>query len=75
MKIRFFIEDMHLPQMISKYISGHLITRTANEKHRKQNCKMSVSRMDNGITNWSLKTVQTKGPKCQRKTENQVSQL
>jgi hypothetical protein len=30
----FFIEDTHLPQKISKCISGHLITRTANEKTR-----------------------------------------
>jgi hypothetical protein len=34
MKIHFFIEDTHLPQNISKYISSHLITRTANEKPR-----------------------------------------
>jgi hypothetical protein len=30
----FFIEDTHLPQMISKRIISHLITRTANEKPR-----------------------------------------
>jgi hypothetical protein len=32
MKIHFFIEDTHLPPKISKCISSHLITRTANEK-------------------------------------------
>jgi hypothetical protein len=37
MKILFFIEDTHLPQMISKCISIHLITGTANEKPREQN--------------------------------------
>jgi hypothetical protein len=34
MKIHFFIEDTHLPKKISKRISSHLITRTANEKPR-----------------------------------------
>jgi hypothetical protein len=34
MKIHLFIEDMHLPPKISKCISSHLITRTANEKPR-----------------------------------------
>jgi hypothetical protein len=34
MKIHFFIEDTHLPKKISKCISSHLITRTANEKPR-----------------------------------------
>jgi hypothetical protein len=32
MKIHFFIEDTHLPPMISKCTNSHLITRTANEK-------------------------------------------
>jgi hypothetical protein len=30
----FFTEDTQLPQMISKCISSHLVTHTANEKSR-----------------------------------------
>jgi hypothetical protein len=40
MKIHFFIEDTHLPTKISKCISSHLITRTANEKPREQNLRI-----------------------------------
>jgi hypothetical protein len=38
MKLKyFFTEDTHLPQMISKGIHSHLITRTTNEKPDEQN--------------------------------------
>jgi hypothetical protein len=40
MKIHVFIEDTHLPPKISKCISSHLITRTANEKPHEQNLRI-----------------------------------
>jgi hypothetical protein len=45
MKIHYFIEDTHLPPKISKCISSHLITRTANEKPREQNLRILQSVM------------------------------